>query len=227
MDSACTYMYEFPWVTKRAVLASEIAQKINDVRACISNALSRFATAATTLNLLHTIQVSIECELSKLPKANAEYYVKSKPECQPHATKSGIQSDGTQESICLVTWFWNREDRGIASTLKAAVLWRRRSFGIRIEKALDWTPLNALESVTGSVPERQMKVWVIDPMRELKDVLSSGKHRSVIVLDGLHECGDLEVLESLVKLVLMLPPMFTVLVSCSPERLVVSAWGES
>ncbi|KAF8336417.1 uncharacterized protein EI90DRAFT_172661 [Cantharellus anzutake] len=86
-------------LAKRVVLASEISQEINAVKSCISDAVSRFTTAATALNLFHTIRLSVDCllrslvlrclefndipdELSKFYKANAEYSaVESKSEC--------------------------------------------------------------------------------------------------------------------------------------------------
>ncbi|KAF8341564.1 uncharacterized protein EI90DRAFT_1754486 [Cantharellus anzutake] len=67
-------------------------------------------------------------------------------------------------------------------------------------------------------------------MHELKGVFSSDKHRFVIILDGLDECGDQERLGSLMKLVLFLqelPPIISVLVSCRSEPRVISAWDET
>ncbi|KAF8341662.1 uncharacterized protein EI90DRAFT_3034748, partial [Cantharellus anzutake] len=71
---------------------------------------------------------------------------------------------------------------------------------------------------------------MIEPMRDLKDVWSSGKDHIVIVLDGLDECGDHERLGSLMELVLAfqeLPPIFSVLVSSRPEPEVISARDEA
>ncbi|KAF8329737.1 uncharacterized protein EI90DRAFT_3124991 [Cantharellus anzutake] len=91
---------------KRILVATSLTQSINDVRTCISEALSRFATVATTLN---TIQVSVDRssfspdarafgsfpfsdELSKLRKVDAEYHhVKSKSECL-ETTRDEIRS---------------------------------------------------------------------------------------------------------------------------------------
>ncbi|KAF8333224.1 uncharacterized protein EI90DRAFT_3053448, partial [Cantharellus anzutake] len=74
---------------------------------------------------------------------------------------------------------------------------------------------------------KQMRAWVIEPMRKL---LSLGEGHLVIILDGLDECGDQEELESLMKLVLFLdelPAAFSVLVSSRPESSVVSAWARA
>ncbi|KAF8317244.1 uncharacterized protein EI90DRAFT_3170488 [Cantharellus anzutake] len=75
-----------------------------------------------------------------------------------------------------------------------------------------------------------MKALVIKPMRNLMEILPSGKDCLVIILDGLDECGDLEALERLMELVLILeelPATFAVFISCHPESLIVSAWDEA
>ncbi|KAF8335458.1 uncharacterized protein EI90DRAFT_332191 [Cantharellus anzutake] len=85
----------------------------------------------------------------------------------------------------------------------------------------------SFSSIDGSATEKEMKAWIINPMRELGGVLSSGKGRPVIVLDGLDECGNPEVLASLMRLVLLLdelPSTFSILISCRPEPQVISAW---
>ena len=71
-----------------------------------------------------------------------------------------------------------------------------------------------------------MKALILEPMDELKELWSPVDNRPVIVLDGLDECGDLEALKMLMKLVLMLdglPSELAVLVSCRPESEVVHA----
>ncbi|KAF8336406.1 uncharacterized protein EI90DRAFT_172085 [Cantharellus anzutake] len=83
---------------------------------------------------------------------------------------------------------------------------------------------SSLENVPGSTVEKQMRAWIVEPMHKL---LSLREERSVIILDGLDECGAQEELESLMKLVLILdelPSAFSVLVSCRPESSVESAW---
>ncbi|KAF8338245.1 uncharacterized protein EI90DRAFT_2566512 [Cantharellus anzutake] len=45
---------------KRMFLAREIAKRINGVKACINDALNSFATQATTLTLLRTIEASVQ-----------------------------------------------------------------------------------------------------------------------------------------------------------------------
>ncbi|KAF8336310.1 uncharacterized protein EI90DRAFT_2911628, partial [Cantharellus anzutake] len=45
-----------------------------------------------------------------------------------------------------------------------------------------------LASVQNFPLEKQMKMLMIEPMHELKDIWSLGKDRVVIVLDGLDEC---------------------------------------
>ncbi|KAF8335421.1 uncharacterized protein EI90DRAFT_2868620, partial [Cantharellus anzutake] len=46
----------------------------------------------------------------------------------------------------------------------------------------------SFSSLRGSAAEKDMKAWIINPMAGLRDVLSSGNDRPVIVLDGLDEC---------------------------------------
>ncbi|KAF8314124.1 uncharacterized protein EI90DRAFT_2874203, partial [Cantharellus anzutake] len=48
----------------------------------------------------------------------------------------------------------------------------------------------SLKGLQGSAAEKEMKAWVINPMHELRAILSSREDRFVIVLDGLDECGD-------------------------------------
>ncbi|KAF8338210.1 uncharacterized protein EI90DRAFT_2561350 [Cantharellus anzutake] len=48
---------------KRMFLAREIPGRINGVKACINDALNSFATQATTLTLLRTIEASVQCML--------------------------------------------------------------------------------------------------------------------------------------------------------------------
>ncbi|KAF8329736.1 uncharacterized protein EI90DRAFT_1339277 [Cantharellus anzutake] len=75
-----------------------------------------------------------------------------------------------------------------------------------------------------------MTAWIIHPLRQLGDILSSRGDRAVIALDGLDECGDPETLRSLMKLILLLdelPSTFAVLVSCHPEPQVISAWDRA
>ncbi|KAF8318286.1 uncharacterized protein EI90DRAFT_111717 [Cantharellus anzutake] len=256
-----------PW--KRIISAGTITQSINGVKACISNALFRFATVATTLNLLNTIQSSVDYELGKLPRTEAEYFsVNSKSECLP-TTRDKIRSSildhlkepknrfvwlrgspGTGKTAISISTASALDDKGI---LAASFFWDKNQKGKGLDSierfpstlALQLAAFNieykcalirqlrqpgSLKNIRGSTVERQMKAWVIDPMSGLKDILTSGNDRFVIVLDGLDECGDPEELESLMKLVLLLnelPPTFAILVSCRPESQVVSAWDHA
>ncbi|KAF8314125.1 uncharacterized protein EI90DRAFT_478066 [Cantharellus anzutake] len=54
-------------ITMRVVLGADIAREISNVKACIASALSRFATMATTLNLLNTIRASTSSRNSPKP----------------------------------------------------------------------------------------------------------------------------------------------------------------
>ncbi|KAF8327545.1 uncharacterized protein EI90DRAFT_1765050 [Cantharellus anzutake] len=86
------------------------------------------------------------------------------------------------------------------------------------------------KDVPGSTLKKQMEAWVIDPMRELEQLLSLSEEHFIIVLDGLNECGDQEALQSLMELVLSLaelPDPFAIFVGCRPESPVVSAWTEA
>ncbi|KAF8338221.1 uncharacterized protein EI90DRAFT_2561537 [Cantharellus anzutake] len=77
---------------KRMFLAREIAKRISGVKACINDALNSFATQATTLTLLRTIEASVQSKLEQLPRVAAEHtYVKSKSKCLP-STRVQIQT---------------------------------------------------------------------------------------------------------------------------------------
>ncbi|KAF8329993.1 uncharacterized protein EI90DRAFT_1256333 [Cantharellus anzutake] len=249
--------------------ADSLTQSINDVRMHISVALSRFATAATTLNLLNTIQASVDYELSKLPRADAEWYrVKSKSEC-PETTRDQTRSSilnrlrdpenrfvwlrgspGTGKTVISMgvastldkqhtlasSFFWDKNQRGTGldsierfpSTLARQLAAFNAEYKSLLIRQLRESA--SFSSIGGSAAEKEMAAWIINPMRELGGVLSSGKGRPVIVLDGLDECGNPEVLVSLMRLVLLLdklPPMFAILVSCRPEPQVISAWAQA
>ncbi|KAF8335465.1 uncharacterized protein EI90DRAFT_332295 [Cantharellus anzutake] len=254
---------------KKIFNAGPLAQSIDDVRMCISVALSRFATAATTLNLLNTIQASVDYELSKLPKANAEYYrVKSKSEClkttrdkirgsileylggpknrfvwlrgSPGTGKTAISmsvaSTLDKQRTLAASFFWdkNQEGTGLDSIERFPSTLARQLAAFNAEyKSLLIRQLRdpvSFSSIDGSAAEKEVKAWIINPMRELGGILSSGKGRPVIVLDGLDECGNPEVLASLMRLVLLLdelPSTFAILVSCRPEPQVISAWAQA
>ncbi|KAF8311108.1 uncharacterized protein EI90DRAFT_1052858 [Cantharellus anzutake] len=252
---------------KKIFTAGSLAQSINGVRTCISEALSRFATVATTLNLLNTIQVSVDYELSKLPKVGAEYYrVKSKSEClettrdtirssileylrdpknrfvwlrgSPGTGKTAISmsvaSTLDKQRTLAASFFWdkNQEGTGLDSIERFPSTLARQLAAFNAEyKSLLIRQLRdpaSFSSIDGSAAEKEVKAWIINPMRELGGVLSLGKGRPVIVLDGLDECGNPDVLASLTRLVLLLdqlPSTFAILVSCRPEPQVVSAWA--
>ncbi|KAF8322346.1 uncharacterized protein EI90DRAFT_3077986 [Cantharellus anzutake] len=262
-------MLESQKVAERVILGAELTRKIGEVRACIASALSRFATMATTLNLLNTIRASVDYELSKLRKLDAEYhYVKSKSECLKTTRDEIRNSILNHLSEPMNRFVWLRGSPGTGKTaismsvasildsqcaLAASFFWDKNQKGTGLDSierfpstlALQIAAFNAeyksllvkqlrqpasLSSMQGSAAEKEMKAWIIHPLRELRNMLSSRVDRIVIVLDGLDECGDTETLRSLMKLILLLdelPSTFAILVSCRPELQVVSAWDRA
>ena len=78
--------------------------------------------------------------------------------------------------------------------------------------------------------EKQMDLLIIEPMSSIRLVFSSMEGRPVVVLDGLDECGDDEMLARLMKLVLLLdrlPHDFMILVSARPEPEIRDAFQTS
>ena len=78
--------------------------------------------------------------------------------------------------------------------------------------------------------EKRTDLLIIKPMSSISQVFSSMKGRPVVVLDGLDECGDGEMLARLMQLVLLLgtlPHDFMVLVSARPEPEICDAFGNS
>ena len=78
--------------------------------------------------------------------------------------------------------------------------------------------------------EKQMDLLIIEPMSSISLVFSSMGSRPVVVLDGLDECGDGEMLAQLMKLVLLLdrlPQDFMILVSARPEPEIRDAFRTS
>ena len=68
--------------------------------------------------------------------------------------------------------------------------------------------------------EKQMDLLILQPLGSISQVFLSAGGRPVVVLDGLDECGDGEMLTRLMKLVLLLdrlPHDFMILVSARPE----------
>ncbi|KAF7976843.1 hypothetical protein HWV62_5544 [Athelia sp. TMB] len=81
------------------------------------------------------------------------------------------------------------------------------------------------------VDERQLQDLILTPLGSITDSTSTTVSfpSSVIVLDGLDECGepvDLESLMIIVNALAKLPPSIKILVSCRPEREVIDAWSE-
>ena len=78
--------------------------------------------------------------------------------------------------------------------------------------------------------EKRTDSLIIEPMCSISQMFSSMGGRPVVVLDGLDECGDGEVVAQLMKLVLLLdrlPHDFMVLVSARPEPEIRDAFGTS
>jgi len=75
----------------------------------------------------------------------------------------------------------------------------------------------------------QLVSLVIQPMSQLSEVFLSAAIHPVIVLDGLDECGDRDILAQLIESVLLggLPRNFTILFTARPEPEIRDAWGNS
>ena len=76
--------------------------------------------------------------------------------------------------------------------------------------------------------ETQMGLLIIEPASSISQVFASARGRPVVVLDGLDECGDKEMLARLMELVLLLdglPHDFVILVSSRPEQEIRDACG--
>lgn len=77
--------------------------------------------------------------------------------------------------------------------------------------------------------EKQLRDLIISPLESITDSTSTVASfpSSVIVLDGLDECGapvDLESLMNIIVALSKLPPTIKIFVSCRPEREVFDAW---
>ncbi|KAF8317245.1 uncharacterized protein EI90DRAFT_3133994 [Cantharellus anzutake] len=92
---------------KRMVMASNIANDISNVKACINKAITLME--ASILTLMQTIQASMELELSKLKRAPAEHtYMKSKSECLPtvmamHSGPLATHPNATRAHSCYAS----------------------------------------------------------------------------------------------------------------------------
>ena len=78
--------------------------------------------------------------------------------------------------------------------------------------------------------EKQMDLLILEPVSSISQVFSLAGGRPVVVLDGLDECGDSEMLARLMKLVLLLdqlPHDFIILVSARPEPEIRNAFRTS
>ena len=76
--------------------------------------------------------------------------------------------------------------------------------------------------------ETQMRLLIIEPASSISQAFESARGRPVVVLDGLDECGDSEMLARLIELVLLLdglPHDFMILVSSRPEQEIRDACG--
>ena len=136
-----------------------------------------------------------------------------------------------EKGVLAASFFWDKNQPGsgldslasFPSTLARQLAAFNDYYRITLYKHLQQSPYN----VQGFALKEQMKGLILDPMDEMKEWLSLGKGRWVIILDGLDECGDQETLEELMEVVLMLdqlPPKFTILISCRPEPQLHKAW---
>ncbi|KAF8334928.1 uncharacterized protein EI90DRAFT_377070 [Cantharellus anzutake] len=177
-----------------------------------------------------------ESLLKHLKEAKNRFvWLRGSPGMGKTAISMSIASTLEKEGTLAASYFWdkNRAGTGLDSieqfpfTLAHQLACFNEDFKFSLVRHLRKP---ALASVQNFPLKKQMKTLMIEPMRDLKDIFPSGKDRFIIVLDGLDECGNQETLESLMELVLTLqelPTGFSVLVSCRPERGVISAWSEA
>ncbi|KAF8328557.1 uncharacterized protein EI90DRAFT_1534727 [Cantharellus anzutake] len=182
-------------------------------------------------------QVKIQKSLLRhLKNAESRFvWLRGSPGTGKTAISMSVASTLEKRGTLAASYFWDKNQSGTGldsieqfpSTLAHQLASFSEDFKLSLVRHLRKP---ALASVQNFPLEKQIRTLVIEPVCELKDIWSSGKDRVVIVLDGLDECGNQEILKSLMMLVLTLqelPPAFAVLFSCRPESGVISAWSKA
>ena len=182
--------------------------------------------------LLDTRERTRESILNHLLRpGNRFVWLRGSPGMGKTSISMSVASALDERGVLGASFFWDKnQGRGLnsldlfPSTLARQLAKHSRDYESVLVRHLQQASL----SDVGEFPlDRQMRALILEPMYELKELWSSVDNRPEIFLDGLDECGDLEALKKLMKLVLMLdelPSTFAVLVSCRPESEVVYAW---
>ena len=151
------------------------------------------------------------------------------------AIAKSIADSLAQDKRLAASFFWDKTgSRANANTIElfpSTLASQLATFSRDYEALLVNRLLDRLSRNMFKFPlETQMDLLIIKPVSSIGQVFSSAEGRPVVVLDGLDECGDDEMLTRLMNLVLLLdklPQHFMILVSSRPEQEVRDACGTS
>ncbi|KAF8331424.1 uncharacterized protein EI90DRAFT_1020586 [Cantharellus anzutake] len=179
------------------------------------------------------IQASL-LEHLKIPE-NRFTWLRGPPGTGKTAICMSVASTLNSEAVLAASFFWDKNQAGTGlnsiehfpSTLAYQLAVFNEDFKMSLVKHLRQPSSGFVKSLP---LDKQMSVLIIEPMRDVIEMLPSGRIRFVIILDGLDECGNPMTLKSLMELVLKLhdlPSSFAVLVSSRPETQVIRAWSRA
>ncbi|KAF8324984.1 uncharacterized protein EI90DRAFT_2203523 [Cantharellus anzutake] len=179
------------------------------------------------------IQTSL-LEHLKVPE-NRFIWLRGPPGTGKTAICMSVASALNGQAALAASFFWDKNQAGTGldsiehfpSTLAHQLAVFNEDFKMSLVRHLRQPSLVFVKSLP---LDKQMSALIIEPMRDVIEMLPSGKDRFIIILDGLDECGSPEAFDTLMKLVLQLhdlPSSFALLVSCRPESQVVRAWARA
>ncbi|KAF8338800.1 uncharacterized protein EI90DRAFT_2416277 [Cantharellus anzutake] len=166
---------------------------------------------------------------------NRFVWLRGSPGTGKTAISMSIASTLEKEGTLAASFFWDKNQQGTGldslekfpSTLARQLAVFDADFQVSLVNRLRQPNSELILSLP---LESQMRTLVLEPMNGLRGLFSTSKERKfTIILDGLDECGSSEALTSLMNLILLLdelPSAFSILVSCRPERQVISIWGD-